>query len=335
MSEKIPFVSVIIPTHNRRNTLKTTVESLLNQSYSKDHFEIIIVDNASTDGTQNLIESFQRNIPIKLKYYMKSDEGPGISRNFAISKATGSIIAFTEDDCVSDNQWIEKGVSKMVEGVGLVQGMTLPSPHQTRTTFSRTQEILRENGLYHLCNTFYRKAALKQVNELSPDFIGKDCFGRIMMSGEDTDLAWKVKKQGWKSVFADDAVVYHYVFKVNPLKYILSYRKCQLFFYTWPNLIKKHPEIRKNVFYYRVFRTKENAIFTLSLVSMILGLSAHWLFFLLSFPYVVNILTWSFYERSLRTYHRGFMVLIILFSHDLINCILLIGGSIWYRRLVL
>ena len=315
--------------------MKATIESLYKQSYPKDRYEIIIIDNASDDETDKMILSIQPHAPRALNYISKNDDGPGVARNLGLSKAIGSIVAFIEDDCIADPQWLERGVSRMIDGVGLVQGTTLPNPHQTRKTFSRTQEIIRENKLYQTCNMFYRKEDLDLVGGFSPEFIGRDFFGKTMMSGEDADLAWKVKKLGWKSVFAEDAVVYHHVFSLRPGKLIISYRKCQLFFYTWPNLLQKHPEMRKDLLYLQLFREKQNALFFLFLISIIVGTFFHWSFFFLMFPYAVNLVTWSFNRRSLRTYPRGFIVFIIYILKDLVNFILLLCGSIWYRSLVL
>ncbi|MHA2283533.1 MAG: glycosyltransferase family 2 protein, partial [Promethearchaeota archaeon] len=53
----VPSVSVVIPTHNRRELLKCTIESLFNHSYPKDRYEIIVIDNASSDGTEKMIQS--------------------------------------------------------------------------------------------------------------------------------------------------------------------------------------------------------------------------------------------------------------------------------------
>jgi glycosyltransferase involved in cell wall biosynthesis len=333
--QEIPFVSVIIPTRNRREILKDSVVSIFDQLYPKNRYEIIIIDNNSTDGTAETIKSLQENTTCILKYYRKLDEGPGSARNYGISRAFGSIIAFTDSDCVADSYWIEKGVSKMTDGVGFVQGKTVPNLHQRVGDFSKTQNILGEDGLYQTCNMFYLKGVLDSVEGFSEDFIGLDPSGVPLVAGEDIDLAWKVKKHGWKSVFADDSIVYHHVFDGCPWMSIYNYRKYQLFFYTWPRLVKKHPEIRKDSFYLRLFRSRDCALFVFSLLSIGLGIFIHPVFFLLAFPYAISLLTWSFYERPLRTYYRGFIVLIVHFLNYFVNFILLLGGSVRYRSFVL
>ena len=339
MHREIPFVSVVIPTRNRRELLRSEIESLFNQSYPTDCFEIIVVDNSSSDGTDKMVESLQDNAPSILRYYKKTDDGPGSSRNLGISKAKGDIVAFIDDDCIADPHWIENGVAKMSGEVGLVQGKTLPNPFQARKTFSRTKEITSETSNYQTCNIFYRKDALDQVGGFSSDFIGVDRFGIPMLGGEDTDLACRVKKAGWKSLFADDAIVYHNVFDLSPwafCKSLISYQHCRHFFYILPTLFKRHPELRStDIFYRRYFLGRHRAYFALALVSIIAGMLIHPIFFLLAFPYAVQLLTWSFYWSPLSRYPQRFIVLIIFFLRDFIDFILLASGSIIYRSIVL
>jgi glycosyltransferase involved in cell wall biosynthesis len=317
-----------------RDLLKDTIQSLFKQSYPKDHYEIIIVDNSSSDGTEEMMQRLKAGSPCSLEYYRKDNDGPGMSRNFGIKKAHGDIIAFTDSDCVADNRWIEKGIEKMDEGVGLVQGKTLPNPNQTICPFTRTQEIVSEDGIYQTCNMIYRREAIERAGGFSRDFMGRDRFGVPMIAGEDMDLAWKIKELGWKSVFADDAIVYHHVFVRSPWDLVFNYRKCQLFFYTWPMMVKKHPDIRNNMLYLKLFRKEVDAIFVIFLLSIVTGILFHEIFFLLAFPYSVKLLGFSFYTRPLRKYPIGFIMLMIVFLKDLVNFILILSGSIWYRSFV-
>jgi glycosyltransferase involved in cell wall biosynthesis len=335
MNSKVPFVSVIVPTYNMKGLLNDTIQALFNQSYPKDHYEIIIVDNSSTDGTDKMVHAVQASSPCALKYFKKEDHGPGVSRNFGIEKAHGDIIAFTDSDCVADNRWIEKGIEKMDEGIGLVQGKTLPNPSQTIRTFSRTQEIVSEDGIYQTCNMFYRREAFERAGGFSHDFMGRDRFGVPIMGGEDMDLAWKIKKLGWKSVFADGAIVYHHVFDRNPWRLVFNYQKCHIFFYAWPMMVKKHTDIRNTMLYLKLFRKEEDFIFFIFLVAIVSGILFHQVFFLLAFPYSVQLLGFSFYRRPLKKYPTGFIVPIIIFLKDLVNFVLLLSGSIWHRSLVL
>lgn len=332
--QAVPFVSVVIPTHNRRELLKATIKSLFNQSYPKDRYEIIVIDSASKDGTEEMMQLLLGRTPDTLKYYRKKSEGPGPARNFGLSKACGSIIAFTEDDCVADPDWIKNGVAKMGNGVGLVQGKTIPNPHQPKRMLSHSIEVLWESGFYQTSNMFYRKDVLDLVGGSSTDFSGSNWFGMLKIGGEDTDLAWRVKKIGWKSVFADDAVIYHHIFDLRPWKAL--FRQYQFIgVIAFPRIIKRHPELRKTILYRKLFKSKQRALFYLLLLSLFPGLLIHSTFFLFGLPYLGRLLKVSFHRRPIRSYHKGLALFGMIIFHELINSLLLICASIVYRTIIL
>ena len=95
-----PFFSVVIPTFNQAIYLEKAVNSVFKQSYK--NFEIIIIDNHSTDNTENLVKNFGKN---KIKYFKcKNENVIGKSRNIGIYKAEGEWIAFLD----SDDTWHEE-----------------------------------------------------------------------------------------------------------------------------------------------------------------------------------------------------------------------------------
>jgi glycosyltransferase involved in cell wall biosynthesis len=330
----VPFVSVVIPTHNRGEILKHTIESLFSQSYPGDRYEIIVVDNASTDGTEEMIHSIQSEAPCSLKYFRKENEGPGAARNLGISKASGDVVAFTDSDCVADHNWLKSGVARLMEGFGLVQGKTLPNPDQPRVTLHHTMEIRHENGFYQTCNMFYWKEILDRAGGFSPDFCGLDLFGVPRWGGEDTDLAWRAKKQGWKSTFEDTAVVFHHVFPLNPFGILFSgYYKSGII--TLHRIIKRHPELRNIILYMKIFQIKRRFFFYLLVLSVISGLTLHWGFFLLGVPYVRAVLRRSFYKFPLTAYHRGIGNFILTLLVDIMHSVFFLFTSLVYRSVVL
>ncbi len=336
LTDEVPFVSIIVPTYNMRDLLRNAVESFYKQSYPRNRYEIIVVDNSSSDGTEEMMHSLREKSPCILRYYRKDNQGPGASRNLGIAKAKGVIVAFTDSDCVADSDWLKNGVAKMSHGVGLVQGKTIPNPDQTFRTFSKTQLVEKENGMYATCNMFYRKDILDQVGGFSPDFCGLNCYGKPRWGGEDTDLAWRVKKQGWKSVFAEDAIVYHHIFTLRPWQTITGFRPYQFqgLFYALPYLVKKHPELRKYM-YHRIFLNRKKALFDIFFLSLLSGILIHHAFFLFGLPYLALQSRDSFLRRPLKKYHRGLVVFIIRVLSDFVDFILLFSGSIWNRSIIL
>lgn len=331
--QAVPFVSVVIPTHNRRELLKATIKSLLNQSYPSDRYEIIIIDNSSGDGTENMVLSLQEKSRCVLRYYCKENKGPGVARNLGIIKSKGAIIAFTDSDCVADQNWLKNGVANITDGVGIVQGKTLPNPDQPQRKLQHTMKILSEDAYYQTCNIFYRKEALDLAGGFAPEFCGLNFFGR-QTGGEDTDLAWRVKKQGWKSVFADDSVVYHHVFPLTSLRAVIRSMRLHVIG-TIARLVKKHPKLRDDIFYRKVFKSKQRAYFYMLLLSMFPGMSIHWGFFFLGLPYVIKLLSVSFYRRPIRTYHRGLALFALIILLEFIHSVVSICSSLIHRTIIL
>lgn len=90
-------VSVIVPTHNRASLLNKTLNSLLNQTFSPQHFEVIIVDNGSTDNTESICKEFQKKFTNYVYIY---DKKPGlhVGRHAGLKAAKGTILVFIDDD---------------------------------------------------------------------------------------------------------------------------------------------------------------------------------------------------------------------------------------------
>lgn len=96
----MPFYSVIIPTFNRAHTLERALESVLAQTF-KD-FELIVVDDGSTDNSLEVLNRFALN-PSKVKIYSQNNFGVSAARNFAVEKAKGEWLAFLD----SDDEWLK------------------------------------------------------------------------------------------------------------------------------------------------------------------------------------------------------------------------------------
>jgi len=100
---KSPKVSVIIAAHNEERTLARCLSAVLNQAY-KD-YEILVVDNNSTDKTSEIIKKFQKKDK-KVRYVFEKRRGRGAARNAGIKEAKGEIIAMTDSDCIVPENWL-------------------------------------------------------------------------------------------------------------------------------------------------------------------------------------------------------------------------------------
>lgn len=105
--EKLPLVSVIIPTYNREHLIGRSIRSVLNQTYKE--FEVIVVDDGSTDNTMNVVSSF--NDP-RIRYIRHENNlGGAIARNTGITASRGEYIAFQD----SDDEWLSEKLEKQMQ----------------------------------------------------------------------------------------------------------------------------------------------------------------------------------------------------------------------------
>lgn len=91
-------ISVIIPTYNRKSTLMKCLSLFGRQKFPMDRFEVIVVDDGSSDETGKAVREQQKSAEYSLKYYRKENAGPGSARNLGISNASGKILLITGDD---------------------------------------------------------------------------------------------------------------------------------------------------------------------------------------------------------------------------------------------
>lgn len=278
-------VSVIVPTRNRAALLREVIESLWDQSFDPRRYEIIVVDNCSTDRTFDLIQELQPQSPCALVYYrMPSNRGPASSRNMGARLARAPLMAFTDSDCRVSRQWLAIGCAVMAEAeesVAFLTGSMGDKPGQRVTFFSRCNSgVTNEHASYPTCNAFYRKAAFFDGGGFDEHLCFSD-FRKRPVECADTDLAWRLKERGYRNVFNPDLVVYHEVETLTPLNWLLD--PFRLF--VLPGLVKLHPELRRRLLSAQLFFWG-NEWFYLALAGVILAFALHLGCLVLAVPYL-------------------------------------------------
>jgi GT2 family glycosyltransferase len=208
MIDPIP-ISVVIPVYNCSHTLAGCLDALSRQDHPD--YEVIVVDDGSTDGTVKICESYPDVRVIRVE-----NGGPSRARNIGTGMARGQIVVFTDGDCIADTKWLselEKGFSgPEVAGVGGKQA----SPHDESDFGRLVQEIFETLGIvtYYIqtahmmgetehnasCNSAYRRHVLEEVGG----------FDETLWPGEDVDLDYRIRQRGYKLIFNPGALVRHY-----------------------------------------------------------------------------------------------------------------------------
>ena len=131
---KRPDVSAVISTYNRCEMLGVALDRLLDQQSCEVSYEVIVVDNNSTDRTRQMVESFIERGHSNLHYIFEPRQGVSHARNAGIKRALAPIIAFADDDVVVAQDWIEiiKREFDAHTGVDCLGGKVLPDGRASR-----------------------------------------------------------------------------------------------------------------------------------------------------------------------------------------------------------
>jgi glycosyltransferase involved in cell wall biosynthesis len=114
--------SVVVCTYNRAQLLRGALESVLAQGYPADRFELIVVDNGSTDATHEVVEDIARAAPVPVTYLVEERRALSHARNFGIARARFEYVAFLDDDAVAHEDWLAALNAVVDERQALVVG---------------------------------------------------------------------------------------------------------------------------------------------------------------------------------------------------------------------
>ncbi len=223
-----PFVSVIVPTHNRPQ-LDTCLQSLLTLHYPQ--YEVIVVDNApSTDAARILVETLAMQKPF-LRYVREDRQGPSWARNRGIEIAKGAILAFTDDDVVADTYWLAELIRgfERDKDVACVTGMVLPLELDTPAQLLFEDVGGYDKGLERRIFTFKGDQVQSPLHPYSAERFGTGAsmaltaaflrsvdgfdpaLGRVgpVRCAQDIAVFFQVLARGYKLVYEPASLIYH------------------------------------------------------------------------------------------------------------------------------
>ncbi|MEW6066933.1 MAG: glycosyltransferase [Nitrospirota bacterium] len=196
--------SVIVPAYNAVNTIDACLNALIHQSIPETDYEVIVVDDGSTDKTSEIIKSFP------VKYIYQKNHGPASARNHGAREAIGEIILFTDSDCVPISNWLQE-MAKPFENIDVVavKGAYKTSQRSLTARFAQVEfeerfEMLKKADSIDMVDTYsaaFRKKTFWEAGGFDESF--------PVANNEDTDLSYKLSKMGYKMVFNPNAIVYH------------------------------------------------------------------------------------------------------------------------------
>ena len=198
-------ISVIIPVWNDAKRLIHCLVSLRRQNFPQHQTEVIVVDNGSTDGSQEVALSVPGVILLN-----EPKCGSYAARNRGLEQATGEYVAFIDSDCEAAASWLESAIEMAQQnpGFGIIAGRIDLRIEHTRTDsapvlyerlFAFNQKANATYGLCVTANWFSPKEVLTRFGG----------FDERLRSGADTKLAAQIAAAGYRIIYGDSAVVYH------------------------------------------------------------------------------------------------------------------------------
>lgn len=199
-------ISVVICTRNGSRTLSKCLESLKALNYPD--YEVLLVDDGSTDATPEIAKGFSF-----VKYHRQEPAGLSVARNRGAELATGSVVAYTDDDCIAHADWLlHLSHAFAYEGVIAAGGPNIPPPPRNRVERvvaaapgAPAHVLLNDTEAEHLpgCNLAIRKDALNAIGGFTADFT---------TAGDDVDICWRLREHGGRGSlrFVPGAMVWHH-----------------------------------------------------------------------------------------------------------------------------
>jgi len=201
-----PYVSVIIPVYNQLGLLQKCLTALENQTYPSELYEVIVVDNGSKENVKSLANQYPQIVLTR-----ELRPGSYAARNKGISLAKGDVLAFTDADCIPAEDWIKKGVARLLqnEKFRIIGGkITHQFKQQNKpniielfdsSTYLQQKIYIEEKGYLCTANMItYRRVV---------DDVGR--FDASLYSGGDHEWCVRALKSGYKLAYADDVCITH------------------------------------------------------------------------------------------------------------------------------
>lgn len=211
-----PFVSVVIPTHNRKKSVERLIRSIVKSTYK--NWEIIIIDDASNDGTYNHLRSKFRNRKI-LVFKNKRNLFTGGTRNVGQKKSKGKYILFIDDDNVVDKNMIQEMVKTFYADpyIGEVGPVNYSFNKKNKIFWTRTARNMWTTKTYHVTKIprskkFWETPDVPNAFMVRADVVKKNKIQFNPNYGimyEESDYAYRIRKLGYKIVVSKSAKIYH------------------------------------------------------------------------------------------------------------------------------
>jgi O-antigen biosynthesis protein len=201
--KECPRISVVVCSYNGSRTLRECCDGLQRLDYPD--YEVIIVDDGSTDETEAIARQYPFNV------IRTENKGLSSARNTGLGAATGEIVVYLDDDAYPDPQWLKYLAAAFMSSdhVGIGGPNITPADDGSAAQCvsnapgNPIHVLISDVEAEHIpgCNMAFRRSALEAVGGFDSNF---------RIAGDDVDLCWRLQSRGWKLGFSPGAVVWHH-----------------------------------------------------------------------------------------------------------------------------
>ena len=239
--------SLIIPVYNRPNEIDELLNSLVKQTYINS-FEVIVVEDGSTNSSEEIIKNYSKKI--NLKYFFKENSGAGESRNFGMQKASGNYFIIFDSDCIIPPNYLVEVENTLIKNYTDAFGGA-DAAHESFTNIQK--------AINYSMTSFFTTGGIrgnkKAVDKFQPRSfnlgISKTAFEATkgfskMKIGEDIDLTFRLWEHNFETQFIESAFVYH----KRRASFKQFFKQTFAFGKGRPFLNRKYPETAKITYWF-------------------------------------------------------------------------------------
>lgn len=203
-----PTVSAIVPVYNDPSGLRATLDTLVSQTYPAESYEVVVVDNGSTDETPTVARRAEKANPEIVRAVRETDvQGSYAARNAGIRESEGDVLAFVDADVRVDRDWIAAGVRAIRERNVEYVGCRVDVPRSDRTLAGLydssigfpVERYVTENEFAPTCALFVCREVFHELGS----------FDESLASGGDVEFGQRVAASGRELHYASDIRVEH------------------------------------------------------------------------------------------------------------------------------
>jgi len=208
------FYSIIVPSYNRQDEINELIASFLNLQFPRERYELIIVDDGSTDGTAALVHGHHQQKRIPLRYYSQDNNGPGAARNLGMNNARGDFFIFIDSDCTVDALWLTE-IDDRLHATG---ADAFGAPDSCRDDFPPLLKAINYSMTSFLTTGGIRGHRKKKMGKFYPRSfnmgLSRKLYEQIggfgsLRHGQDIEFSNRIINSGATVAHIETAIVYH------------------------------------------------------------------------------------------------------------------------------